>query len=162
MQRMAWLGRRHVGNHCCGTKNTAVLATTAAVQKTLPCWQTLLRYTACRCCGIGLSTAAQHTASCTHAYTPAGSGFGSSIRWIISGPIQSQAPRYGSLWSGRSAFSCKPEGVWGVAQGHTHGGVGLEHTAGEQGCRGGRGTTPLEVPRGGGWTEQSRAVRQLT
>lgn len=38
-----------------------------------------------------------------------GSGFGSSIKWIISGPIHNHAPRYGSLSSGRSRLTFKPK-----------------------------------------------------
>ena len=41
-----------------------------------------------------------------------GSGLGSSIRWIISGPIQSQAPRYGSLSSGLSGLIGRPRTSW--------------------------------------------------
>ena len=37
-----------------------------------------------------------------------GSGSGNSMRWIISGPIHSHAPLYGSLWCGRSGFSSRP------------------------------------------------------
>ena len=41
-----------------------------------------------------------------------GSGLGSSIRWIISGPIISHAPSYGSLSCGRSGFTGKPSRRW--------------------------------------------------
>jgi len=52
-----------------------------------------------------------------------GSGLGSSIRWIISGPIQSHAPRYGRAWWGRSGLRSRPGGGvglgwgWGVGMG---------------------------------------------
>lgn len=38
-----------------------------------------------------------------------GSGFGSSMRWIISEPTHNHAPRYGSLSSGRASFISRPE-----------------------------------------------------